>query len=401
MVEYRPLDDEHHEVFFEYTKYAFRPESGPAEYDPDEHETEQMKLGDKRGLFDTEETPRCLCAHYWFDAFIRGNRHPAPGLSAVATPPENRRRGYVERLLENVLEEYRTRGDQFSLLWPFRYRFYRNYGWETCSAHLAYSCEPAALSFSRERADEKGRYRPVSDDEYGELASVYEAYSSRYGLSVTRTEDWWRHRVFEGWGTDPYVYVWERNGEVRGYLTYTIDGEWGDRTMQVREMAFLDHEALLALCAYCANHDSQVSTVRFGLPTDVTLLDLAPDPEDLDCELKTGGMARLVDVAASLSALEYPTVDAQLTLAVSDPLVDWNDGRFHLDAGDGTVTCETAARDHEPDATLDIGALTQLAVGYRSAEDLERTNRLDAPAAVVSTLDTLYPTEPTYLGTRF
>lgn len=405
MVEYRPLDDDHRDVFFEYTKYAFSPDSGPVAYDPEEHDSERAELGARRGLFADEaapgDPPLCICAHHWFDALVRGERHPAPGLSAVATPPEHRRAGHVERLLKASLEEYRSRGDTFSLLWPFRYRFYRQFGWETCSAHRVYACEPTALSFARDALSDAGGYRQLDADDYEAIAPVYEEFSSRYALSVDRDEDWWRYRVFESWTTDPYVYAWERDGEVRGYLTYSIEGDWGDRTMRVGDCVFLDHEALLALCAYCSNHDSQVSEVKIRLPADIDLLDLVPAPDDVDCKVETGAMARPVDVAEALSTVQYPAVDARVTLAVADPLVDWNDGAFRLVVADGTATCEPISGTPEPDVTLDVGTLTQLVVGYRSAGELERTNRLTAPAEAVQMLEELYPPEPTFLGTEF
>lgn len=402
MTDYRPLDGNHREVFAEYTSYGFVPESGPIEYDPEEHEHERMQLGARRGLFDdaVSDDPLCVCLHHWFDARIRGERHSSPGLSFVASPPEHRRAGYVEQLLAHSLAEYRDRGDRFSLLWPFRYRFYRQFGWETCSSRRSYTCEPAALSFARDRLGAVGRYRSVDADEYEPLASVYEAFSRRYALSVGRDEDWWQQRLFTGWEEDPYAYAWERDGDVRAYLLYFVDGSWGDRTMRVKDLAFVDHEALLALCAYLANHDSQVSKLQFTLPTDVELLDLVTDPEDIDCELTNGPMARLVDAAETLPALQYPAVDADVTLKVEDPLVDWHDDPLRLVVEEGTATCERVP-DGVPDVTIDVGTLTQLVVGYRTASDLDRHGRVDAPADVVESLDRLYPRTRPYLDTGF
>ena len=409
MVEYRPLEDAHRDAFFEYTTYAFSPDTGPVEYDPEEHDNERLRMGAQRGLFtDDDDRPRCLCAHYWFDALVRGERHPAPGLSAVATPPEYRRTGYIEQLLAHSLEEYRSRESRFSLLWPFRTRFYRQFGWETCSASRSYTCEPDALSFARgwggeseSSEDEDGRYRQLDADEYERLVPVYEEFSDRYALSIGRDEQWWRHRVFSSWTTDPYVYTYERDGDARGYLVYSIEGEWGDRTMRVWELVFADHDALFALCAYCANHDSQVSEVTFSLPTDVDLLTLVPDPEDVECERNVGAMARIVDVSETLSALQYPAVDAAVTLTVEDSFADWNDGTYRLVVDDGLATCETVSDGRDADVVLDVGALTQLAVGYRSARHLERSNQIETEADSLATLERLFPSEQTFVGTRF
>lgn len=405
MVEYRALGDEHREVYWNYTGYAFSPDSGQEPYDPDEHEPERMAMGDRRGVFADgaapDDPPRCVCAHHWFDALVRGERHPAPGLSAVASPPEHRRQGYVRQLLLSALEEYRSRNDRFSLLWPFRYHFYRQYGWETCAEHRMYSCEPSALSFARAAYGDSGSYRQLSADDYGVIEPVYESYAGRYALSVGRTATWWRHRIFSGWDADPYVYVWERGGEARGYLSYTIDGEWGERTMRIRDLAFVDHEALLALCAFCSNHDSQADEVRFALPRDVNVLDLADEPEDIECEHKTGAMARIVDVESTLDAIRYPDTDGRVTMSIEDPLAEWNERSVRLTVEGGVATCEPVSTGGHADLTLDIGLLTQLVVGYRSASELAWHGRLDAPAEIVDTLDRLYPPTETYLGTGF
>lgn len=198
----------------------------------------------------------------------------------------------------------------------------------------------------------------------------------------------------------------EDDGNDRAYLTYTIDGSWGDRTMHVRDLAFVDHEGLLAICAFCANHDSQVTEVTFSLPTDVDFLDLVPTPEDVECTLEPGAMARIVDVRETLSAFQYPDVDAQVTITVTDSLVEWNEGTITLSVTDGEPTCEYHAEADEadpetPSVTLDIGTLTQLVVGYRSTRDLEQLGRVTVSEETRTVLERLFPREQPYLGTRF
>lgn len=429
MVDYRPLDEGHQDVYLAYTGYAFAPEIDSDPGDPDDATAERLKMGEHRGLFaddaGADDSPVCVCTHFPFQALIRGERHAAPGLSAVATPPEHRRQGYVRALLSAALDEYRTRDDRVSILWPFRHEFYHKYGWATCSMEHTYRCDPDALAFARERVGEPGQYRRVDTDEYDLLATVYDEFTSGYTLSVHRDEQWWKLRTFTSWQTDPYVTVWERDGHPRAYLTYAIDREQEERTMTVRDLAFLDFEALLAICQYLANHDSQVSTVTFTLPPDVDLLDSMPDPEEMTCERLTGAMARIVDVEQTLSALAYPSVDETVSIEVEDPLVEWNDGVFHLTVRDGRADCERMSGVSETDADsiadfdadsnvdsdsraaadtdcrLDIGTLTQLVVGYRSAAELERSCRLSVDSDTLSRLNRIFPPEQTYLQTGF
>ncbi|GAB3663685.1 GNAT family N-acetyltransferase [Halopiger thermotolerans] len=420
MSDYRPLPDdrEHRALFHEFRSYAFRPEEGVPAYDPDEHDTPRAILGARRGLYDSEgeedeeseageDELRAVCRHYWLAARVRGEDRPVAGLASVATPPEHRRQGYVRRLLADSLAEYRERGDLFSLLWPFRYRFYRRFGWDTANRIAIHEFEPGVLSFAR-RADRPGTFRRLEADEYAALEAAYESRRERYALGLARDEDWWRHRVFGGGETDPFVYAYERDGEVVGYLVYTVDDGREGKTMRISEHAAVDREALLALLSFVADHDSQVRRVRLRAPESFPLRDLATDPDEIETTIETGPMVRLVDVAPTLAALASPAADAStsLTIAVDDPLAEWNDGTFALEseAGDGTVDCERveAGPDTDPDAALDIGALSQLVVGARSATALERTGRLEASSPdATATLADLFPETDVYLGHFF
>lgn len=407
MVDYRPLPDERG-VFHEYRSYAFRPEEGVPTYDPDEHETPRDMLGARRAVYPSDATddaePRSICRHYWLESRVRGDTHRTAGLASVATPPEYRRRGYVRELLARSLAEYRDRDVRFSVLWPFRYRFYRQYGWDTANRIVTHECEPATLAFAATEQDDTGRFRRLEADDYERLEAAYESHRRRYGLALERDAAWWHHRVFGGHDRDPFVYAYERDGDVSGYLVYTIDDEESARTMAVSELVCVDYDTLLALFAFCYRHESQVQRVRLRVPDSLPLREITRDPDEIDTTVSNGPMVRLVDVAETLSALSYPDCEASLTIAVEDPLADWNDGSFQLTVSAGRGDCErsTATAPDEADASMDIAALSRLAVGARSAAALERTGSLEAAGSdVVETLATLFPKTDVYLGEFF
>ncbi|RQG95891.1 GNAT family N-acetyltransferase [Natrarchaeobius chitinivorans] len=402
MTEYRPIPDRR-EVFHEYASYAFSPESGVRPYDPDEHETPRANLGVRRGVFarDGDDRPRAVCKHYWFEGYVRGDRYPITGLASVATPPENRRSGDVRRLIAHSLEEYRDRGTVLTVLWPFNYRFYRRFGWETAHRIVTHEFDPAVLSFAK-NAGATGTFSRVDPDEFETLEDAYAA--SPPTLAFDRTEGWWRHRIFEGYETDPFVYAYERDGSVVGYLIYQIDGEWGEKTMSVSELVAVDHEALLALLGFCYDHDSQVEDVELRVPSEFPLRDLSMDPEEIETTVENGPMVRIVDVETALAALAQPDANASITLEIEDPLADWNDGRFRLETANDRTVCERVDESVavDPDATVDVAALSQMVVGSRSASALERTGRLEVgDSDVVAALEEAFPETQVYLGDRF
>ncbi len=425
---YAAVPEHQRDVFHEYVSYAFAPEEGPPEYDPEEHDTPRNRLGSMRGIYDDVDdlesgrddtgvvrfadnadppAPRAVCKHYWFRSRVRGQLHETPGLSAVATPPEHRRRGAVKRLLRGSLEEYRARGSAFAVLWPFSYAFYNQYGWDTTNEYLSVECTPSDLAFTRDRLEHEGTYRRLEAEDCSVLDPVYEYHASRYDLCLERSDAWWQHGIFERWTTDPFVYVWERNGEPAGYVVYTITGDWGDRTVQVGELAYTDLEAFSALLSFCHGHDSQAHTVTLRLPVDTPLFDMAPAVDDFEVTRKTGPMVRIVDVERTLASLEYPTAHSEtheLTLEVTDPLLEWNTGTYTLEVSAGETTCRritTEAAAVDP-VTVDIATLSQLAVGARSASALERAGKLtNVSEQALETLETLFPARTVFLDDGF
>lgn len=390
---YRPLTGDEEALFREYTRYAFNPQS-PAT--PADERAGPRAVGDRRGLFAGADATRPLtvCAHHWFEADVRGRRLGTPGLSAVATPPEFRRRGHVRSLLAACLAEYRERGEHVSLLWPFRYAFYRRLGWEQAHRYVAYELEPAALqTVTDERA---GRFHRVGADEFATLDAVYRAAAAGHDLAVGRDEAWWRHRIFDSWHGEPYVYRWEDDaGTARGYLVFRYDGDGRDRELVVVDHAAADARAYAQLWGFLGDHDSQVGTVTATEPADAPLLDHLGVHEGVTATLEGGAMVRLVDAPRTLEALAYPdAVEADLVVGVEDDLVDWHDAPLRLSVADGAAACE--AVDARPDLTLDVATLSAIAVGARPVRTFADAGDIAGSAASIEALGRLFPPRPVH-----
>ncbi|UWG48007.1 Acetyltransferase, GNAT superfamily [Halanaeroarchaeum sp. HSR-CO] len=397
MVEYRPFPEDRRATFSAMLSYAFSPELGPFAPADEDETPPQARVGENRGLFDGDH-PVSVCRHHFFDTRVRGTTLSMGGISAVATPPEHRRKGYIRRLLTETLGEYRDRDVPVASLWPFETSFYAQFGWATAFRTAVQTADPAVYRIGDPPA---GRYYRAEKDDWDALDAVLDSHAHEYELAVDRSESWWRNRAFHGWETDPYVYVWEHDGRPSGYVVYAITEEDDEKTLDVWDMAFRDTDAHHALLGFLANHDSQVETVRLPTPPREMLLDLVADPEELDVSLKTGAMVRIVDVEMAFEAITYPEdVDGQVVLSVTDPLVDWNDGTFALDIADGVASVSTV--DRPADVDVDIGSLSQLFVGYRDLETMATENTMTVEdhfrAAV---LDNSLPASSVYLREGF
>ncbi len=404
-MEYRPFPDERTDEFRAFMRYAFSPESGP--YDPDAEDDDREYLADYRGLFDGDD-PVAVCGHHDFTLRLRGVERDVAGLSAVASPPEHRRRGHVERLLRESLAEYRGDDVHFSVLWPFEYAFYRRYGWATVSRYRRVRAPPEQFEFADDDASgdgRAGRFRRLDAADHAEAAAVLSATADRYDFTMARTEDWWRERTLRGWKTDPFVYGWERDGELRALWSYAFeerDGPDDGTAMVVSDAAVAEPSAWDHVFRFCRNHDSQVEAVRLRLPVDRSVLDRVADPRAVTEEVRTGPMFRLVDVAAALEALDPdPAVEAAFTLAVDDPLVEWHDRPLRVAICDGAVDATRAERGAAADVAAGIGALSQLYAGYRPVDELRAHADLTVGDRVADDLRTLFPPRRTDLREGF
>lgn len=402
MAEYRRMTEAESEAFHEVLLYAFDLIEGP--WDLDEQAQDRLRnrwpFGERRGLYDEDGTLLTACRHLEFETRVRGEWLPMAGLSAVATPPEHRRRGLVRELVRESLGEYRERGMAISALWPFDRSFYRDLGWGTACRYTSATVPPDALAPAREFAS--GSFRRVDADDHAELDRVYETWLDGHTLATRRSAGWWRDRVFQRVKDRLYGYCWEREGEPAGYLLYSVDESDDGRRFRVYEAGYADEEAYLNLLRFCANHDSQVDEITLFGPEHDRLLDLVDDESDLTVEVSVGPMVRIVDVRAALEALPYPLVEDTLTVtvAVEDPLAGWNDDTFEITVGEGTAAVEPS--EDVPDATIDVATLSQLFVGYLSARDVRMFGDLVVEREdVLETLDALFPPEDVFLADGF
>jgi predicted acetyltransferase len=392
MVEYRPIEPSDVAAFDRIREYAFNPEEGPRTEPSD-----RTELGERYGLYDDGGLVS-VCLQYHFDARVRGEWRPIGGLGAVATPPERRKEGYAGQLLAASVRSFGEQDVPLVTLWPFETAFYRQFGWSSATTVAQYACPPDALAGL---GPDDGTFRPVEPSEWESLRPVHLAAGEGETLSRRRSEDWWRQRVFSDWGRKPHhVYRYDRDETAVGYLAYSVE----DGTLSVAEMGAVDPVAERALLGFLGRHASQVDRVSFERvadPVGLDVFDVVAEPEAVECTIEPGPMVRLTDVTGALETLPFPDgVQERTTIGVTDPLVPANDGTYRLtvENGRGRVSEDSNAN---PAVTLDVGTLSAMIVGARDASSAQRRGAIDASAAIVGTLDRLFPGERVFLREFF
>ncbi len=174
-------------------------------------------------------------------------------------------------------------------------------------------------------------------------------------------------------------------------------------------MVGLDTDAYKAAFHYIYMYNAQVENVRFILPVDHPARFLINELQ-VNVKLQSDMMMRIVDIR---NALEYRTYDAELTVSlvmeIHDEQAEWNDGIWKLDIADGTVSAKKLDQSVMTDieVVMDIQTLTQLCMGYMTADDLEEMGRIDMRGDsdklddMLGLLGQCFPKRKTFMNERF
>ncbi|MFF2890797.1 enhanced intracellular survival protein Eis [Paenibacillus sp. NPDC057967] len=326
--------------------------------------------------------------------YIAGRPFRMGGVAGVATWPEYRRQGLVGKLLVHSLQEMRAKGQTLSFLAPFAFGFYRKFGWGTYTDIKTYTLQANQLP---PRSSYPGKIRRVSG--YDHVQNIYEAYASQFNGSLQRTPSWWERRVAKRKSGQIALYT-DAAGNGQGYIIYEV----AKKELNIHEFVFLNEEARSALWSFIGQHDSMIERVIVNVPADDILPDLLPNPR-IKQEIEPYFMGRIVDVEAFLKLYPFAAGGADtLYLQVTDAHAPWNQDGFTLrieENGEASISRDPQIFKQEHALHIEIGDLTTLMLGYRSAVQLSSLDRIHGPLDNMNRLHLRIPERTTYLPDFF
>ncbi|MDR3121542.1 MAG: GNAT family N-acetyltransferase [Clostridiales bacterium] len=331
------------------------------------------------------------------------------GIGGVGTLPEERRGGKVREIFLRLLPEAYERGVVFSNLTPFSHAFYRKFGYELCCARNEIQVETRVFEKSRLRG-EFTQFFPGGDTAV--LQEVHAAYIADLNHGIRR-DVWPDDRAWRSFTRDdPYqkgsfLYVWRNAaGEPRGYIKYQHEFVEGKNRMNVRELAFLDTEALYAIFSLVGGLSAQIDTLIWMAPTFLDPADFADVSWDVRQRIVPRDMTRIVNVRAALELMRRPEGEGVYVVEVSDPIIGANAGRWLVEYGpEGS---RVTATQKDADLRCDMPTLAQLVTGYRTLGNALRTSRAQlelcgggARGSRVATLHRVFTQRPQHVTEYF
>lgn len=324
--------------------------------------------------------PRATATVLPLEVFVDGSAVPMGGVAAVATHPAYRRRRLAGELMRVALRDMRERGVHLSMLDPFEHAFYRAHGYELAAESIRYTLKPSELPPSPEQR----HLRAGREGDRPAFAALLEREARRHQLCVRRSEERWRQLAAREEGESA---VYERDGEIEGYLLYRQAESGGEppRTLRAPELLASTGRAREALLSFMVAYDPRDWRVDHAVPRGEPLHPFL-ESSHVEAKIEPGMMLRLVDVEGALSHLSR-SVPEPLVLEVSDDAIQENAGLYTV--GEGNVVRGAAAPER---VRLDVRRLAQLYAGYLSAGQLHRRGLVEPGSGrALELLEAIFP----------
>ncbi|MEW6734886.1 MAG: GNAT family N-acetyltransferase [Acidobacteriota bacterium] len=312
-----------------------------------------------------------------YTIWIGGARLAMLGLATVVNALEARRRGYASALCCAAIARGRARDFVVSILYPFRYDFYRKLGWGTIGELIEYNFHPRNLPHYETQRNVR-RFRPQDIDA---VATCYQRFVERGNcLAESPPSVWqdWQLRITE---RKLIVMVYEQQGEIRGYLSFCFESghDMLTQTLSVEELIYDDRESYQGLLGFLATLRDQVTSIRYWASPSEAFHYILNDPRDvkqpmLASMVSRAGqygfsyMLRVLNVEQALIMRpNYHHLNGSICFQILDEQIPENSRRFRFTLTEGQPTINLVEDREMAQVHLGIDIFSQLYAGAITA----------------------------------
>ena len=337
--------------------------------------------------------------------------HPCPvlrmgGVTAVGVHPTHRRRGILTRMMTDMLDDSRRRGEPLAGLIASESVIYGRYGFglATEGATLEVDTREAAMLAPAPRLD----IRLIERDEAAKLLpELFDRQRTVRAGEVSRSIGFWEEFAADepkrrpAGGTAQFVAICPE-----GYVVYRAvedPSPWKRDRIVIHDLRGTTAGVEAGLWHYIFGIDLTDQITAYRRPVDESLKWRLADPRQLrTTEIEDRLYLRVLDVAAAFEGRGYQST-GRLVIDVVPPAVpggpdDRVPGRWVLDAGPDGASCRRAGPGEEADLRLDVTALGSLYLGAYPASLLAAAGRVEElRAGSLHVADRVLTTRPTPL----
>lgn len=302
-------------------------------------------------------------------------------VTSVSTYPEYSGHGLMKRLLRLSLARMREDRRSLALLYPFSIPLYRKFGWEIVSNKISYKVKDTQIHPGRIKDRAPGYVRRVewNDPEFMNLHARFALKT--HGCIMRDSVAWDEYWRWDEEDTLVAIY-YDIEDTATGYMVYSIKTD----IMHIKEMVYLNMEAQKGLWNYISAHYSMIDEVR-GYTYRNELMAFMLEDGNISETIRPYMMARIVDVEMFFE--DYRTDDAEADVCfafeIEDSFAEWNNRTFNVLFHGGRAEVTGMDADHR--VRMTIGTMSTLLLGYMSATQLSRLERIEGSEEAIEALD--------------
>jgi len=275
----------------------------------------------------------------------------------VSTPVQYRRNGHVRKMFDKMHTDAVEEGAVVSLLHPFSFAYYRNFGYEKVADHLILRFPTRLIDFVPRACN----FVPYDKSKLSDMIKIYNTFSKGRNLLLKRFNDSRYNRA------DQQAYICYNGDEPVAYLVYSFHqrikvNHYTDGVLTVHELAYTSPDALREIFSFLRMFEGEFDDIEFAnvaMCPEVDLLlrhymhttyTIVPDI-----------MAKVLNTEKLLSANDYPEREGEFTVKVEDAMPSVGGG-FKVSYGGGD--CNVKRTEDAADIILSSTAFTRLVYGY-------------------------------------
>lgn len=336
-------------------------------------------------------------AIFSFDMAVPGATLPTAGVTWVSVRPSHRRQGLLTRIMERQLHDIHERGEPLAALWASEAPIYGRFGYGMAAESMQFEIERPYTAIAH-APPAPGRVHIVDrEDALSGWPATFDRVFPSYPGFYSRSEAWWHnHRLRDprkGDHSARFYVQYEEDGQVHGFLYYTIDRPRSGAPVlprgvaEIRELIAETDAAYAALWRYALNLDLVDSIMGVHRPVDEPLVHMLDDPRRLVRRPYDALWLRILDVPRALATRRY-SAEGRLVLAVRDDFGAYAAGTFELEAGPQGAQCRPA--DAPPDLILSAADLATAYMGGTRFTTLARAGRVEGSPESLHRADAMF-----------
>lgn len=311
-----------------------------------------------------------------YTVWIGGHRLSMTGIGGVANSLEARRQGYASQLCVETIRRAAAQGAAVSVLYAFRYEFYRRLGWGTIGELVEYRFSPQSLPLYPTR----DKVRRFQTEDLAKVQACYQDFVEKGTCLAEWPESIWQARLKEIAEHKKIMMIYEEEGTVKGFVIFRFDltRTWNKQFLIVDHLIYNDARSYQGLVGFLATLADQFAGIIYWGHIEEGFHFILKDPRHIEQPMlgglnSNGGnygvsyMLRVLNVMQVLTTRQYNTVTGEVCFDITDEQIHANNGSFCLKLVHGQPHVTSIVDETIPRVKLTIDRFSQLYAGALSA----------------------------------